>query len=271
MIVICREYKESKSQRMEGRAEYHRQHPRRRGRRAPSFPLHLAELLSFALWLQNEIERRLRAGKIVDHMVVDLSRASRWESTAYRAMKAYGMHLRCISAKIGKETADSGIAATFRHPSRQTNDNCDLEELQNVEYVGWIEEIVELDYRRYYVVLLMCDWVKARLSRPNPTIKRDDYGFTTANNSESSLMGHCPESYAFPIHVQQVYFSEDRMNLGWKVVSKVEVRGRRGDRHYALQYACGLLSVGRDFEFAGFNIPDSNVNLPDVRAIPVDG
>jgi hypothetical protein len=51
----------------------------------------------------------------------------------------------------------------------------------------------------------------------------------------------------------------------------VEVCARHGGRHYTLQDVSGLLSVGRDSEFAGFNIIDTNVNLPDVRAIPVDG
>jgi hypothetical protein len=66
------------------------------------------------------------------------------------------MHLRCISAEIGKETADSGVAATFQHPSCQTNDICNSKELQNMEYVGWVVEIVELEYHRDCVVLLMC-------------------------------------------------------------------------------------------------------------------
>ena len=42
-------------------------------------------------------------------------------------------------------------------------------------------------------------------------------------------MGHHLEYNAFPIHVQQVYFSEDKMNLGWRVVLKVEVHGRCSD------------------------------------------
>jgi hypothetical protein len=93
--------------------------------------------------LQTEVEHRLREGEIIDQAVIDLSRLPREESIAYRSMKAHDMHLRCISAETRKETADSGVATTFLHPSQGRGAHGGLEEMENVEYVGWVKEIVE--------------------------------------------------------------------------------------------------------------------------------
>jgi hypothetical protein len=41
------------------------------------------------------------------------------------------------------------------------------------------------------------------------------------------------ESFAFPIHCQQVFFSDDPTREGWKVVCCTDVRGCRGDLRFA--------------------------------------
>jgi hypothetical protein len=92
-------------------------------------------------------------------------------ATAYRAMTAHGMHLRCRTAELAGQTADNGVAATFLQSSLwgmlDSNEDTDT----NVEYVGFIEEILELDYGRHCVVVLVCSWVKARSGGPNSTTK----------------------------------------------------------------------------------------------------
>jgi hypothetical protein len=35
------------------------------------------------------------------------------------------------------------------------------------------------------------------------------------------------DSFAFPLHCQQVFFSDDPHRLGWKVVCRTDVRARR--------------------------------------------
>jgi hypothetical protein len=42
-----------------------------------------------------------------------------------------------------------------------------------VEYVGYIEEILELDYRRHCLVVLVCEFVKANYRGENATIIGD--------------------------------------------------------------------------------------------------
>jgi hypothetical protein len=71
------------------------------------------------------------------------------------------------------------------------------------------------------------------------------------NISETIVQGLGPDCFAFPIHVQQVFYSKDSKGLDWRTAIKVEVRGRRGDREYALEEEGGLFAVGHDSHFEG--------------------
>jgi hypothetical protein len=122
------------------------------------------------------------------------------QATAFRSMKAYGMYIRIRSAEEEKSTSDSSVAATFMQPRRGT-ENDGIQSLVHVEYVGWVEKIVELNYSRHCIIILVCLWVKARTEGPNCIVKRDEYGFTLARLPRGdSRIG--PESFAFPINVQ---------------------------------------------------------------------
>jgi hypothetical protein len=168
----------------------------------------------------------------------------------YCSVTAYGMHIRVRSAEEEKNTSDSSVAATFMQPRRGTENDA-IPSLVPVEYVGWVEEIVELNYGGHCVIVLVCLWMKARTKGPNCTVKRDEYRFTLAKlprgNSRIGL-----DSFAFPINVQQVFFSDDDVDPNWKVVCKVDVRSRRALLQFAVDDSEGL-NIGRDVEFDGLN------------------
>ena len=86
--------------------------------------------------------------------------------------------------------------------------------------------------------------MKAKYNGPSPTIIRDDLDFTVAN------FNNMMDSFAFPIHCQQVFFSEDPTRAGWKVVCHIDVRGRRGDLHFA-RPDIEMLAFGLDSSFHG--------------------
>ena len=113
-------------------------------------------------------------------------------ATAYRAMTAYRMHLRCRTTELAKQTTDSGVAATFLQSLSWGMLNSNEDIYTNIEYVGFIEEILELDYGRHCVVVLVYSWVKARFGGPKLTTKRDDFGFTMVNFSDSALIPLSP-------------------------------------------------------------------------------
>lgn len=67
-------------------------------------------------------------------------------------MWAFGAHFRVASFERSLQTCDCGVAATFIRPwQSNARDRNHVE--ANVEYIGQVEEIVELDYRRTCVVV----------------------------------------------------------------------------------------------------------------------
>ena len=123
-------------------------------------------------------------------------------------MYAFGIHFFFRRAEMGLVTRDSGVIASL---------TCQLRWGQSIErsddYVGYIEEILELDYRNHCVTILVCDWVRATKDARYPNIQRDQYGFTMANFNRMDGRIHA-DSFAFPLHCQQVFFSNDLQRPG---------------------------------------------------------
>jgi hypothetical protein len=76
--------------------------------------------------------------------------------------------------------------------------------LAKLEYVGWVEEILEFNYRVLKLVVLFCNWVKSNYIGSSATIKWDEYGFTLVNFT--SLIPISNHSFVFPLHVDQEFF-----------------------------------------------------------------
>lgn len=125
-------------------------------------------------------------------------------AAAYKSMYAFGNHYRVLSSELPLKTRDSGVAATFKQVCRNgRRDNHQVN--ADVEYVRHIEEIMELNYRRHCLVVLVCDFVKANYRGVNATIKRDKWGFTLAN-FERRYGCVSQDSFAFPRHCEHVFF-----------------------------------------------------------------
>ena len=137
----------------------------------------------------------------------------------------------------------------FRQPCRSGRQDRNIVN-EDLEYVGQIDEIVELDYGGHCVVLLVCDWVKANYRGRNATVKKDEWGFTMANFGARVSFGY--ESFAFPIHCHQVFFSDDEDEPGWKVVLRTEVRGRRIDNQVEEEEEPQFFSMGQDTDYGSF-------------------
>lgn len=132
----------------------------------------------------------------------------------------------------------------------------------DLEYVGHIEEILELNYRRHCVAVLVCDFVKANYVGENATIKRDKWGFTLANY-DRRYGTICRDSFAFPRHCEQVFFSRDKESPGWRVVLRKEVRGRKVIPNNEDDDDAQLCAMGQDEDFEGLR-PDREVGEQEV-------
>jgi hypothetical protein len=142
-----------------------------------------------------------------------------------------------------------------------------------VDYVGWLDEILELDYRGHCVIVLLCSWIKSRKDGVNASVKRDEYGFIVAKIPTGQIpVG--PDSFAFPINVQQVFFADNDSHRNWKVVCRVDVRSRRSALQFAIDDS-DVLHIGRDADFVGLSREFGNNNVfhgvipdPEVVYIP---
>lgn len=134
----------------------------------------------------------------------------------------------------------------------------------DVEYVGHIEEILELDYRRHSLVVLVCDFVKANYNGDNATIKKDKWGFTLANYRRT-YGNICRDSFAFPTHCEHVFYSQASEAPGWRVVLREEVRGRRVLPNHVEEEDAELFQMGEDKDFDGLR-PEREVGEEQVPA-----
>ena len=112
--------------------------------------------------------------------------------------------------------------------------------------------------------------MKANYKGRNATVKKDEWGFTMANFNIMVPFGY--ESFAFPIHCDQVFFSDVEDEAGWKVVLRTEVRGRRVDNDIEQDDVIPMFAMGLDVDFEGLRaleiIPETRLDpLPTGRNI----
>ena len=201
------------------RAEIRR---RSRGRRAEYPPIARDE--PFSAWFPAAVERDMAAGMHVEEDVKNLTLPPSCEAKSCRSMHAYGNHIRVRGAEVDLSTSDSGVATTFSqacHASRKDRNHT----VANVEYVGWVEEIIGVDYGKFELLVLYCKWVQATWSGPRATMKRDEYGFTLVKFEHT--IPYSADSFAFPLHAQQMFFVDDVAHPGWKVGLRKEARSAR--------------------------------------------
>jgi len=184
--------------------------------------------------------------------VINLSKLASLHATKYKSMWAFGNHLRVAAVESNLRTCDSGVAATFHRPCRSSVGDTNPVSA-DIEYVGHVEEIVELDYGGLCVVLLICSWVRANYHGNIALVKKDKWGFSIANFQRMIPLG--PDSFAFPMNVDQVFFCVSVDEPGWKVILRKEVRGRRVVGNIGGEEGRGTFGAGRDVDHATLHPP----------------
>ncbi len=134
------------------------------------FPYDLAPLPPFATWIRVFTTVTLNDGDTIDKDIVHMYMPPTLEAMSYQAMYAYGNHIRVASAKEHLTTSDCDVVATFEQecilgPSDQRP------VLAKLEYVGQVEEILELNYGVLNTIVFLCNWVKTNYIRSSATVK----------------------------------------------------------------------------------------------------
>ena len=118
-----------------------------------------------------------------------------------------------------------------------------------LEYVGWVEEMLSVDYGHFEVVVLFCNWVVANMKGDGATKKRNDYGFTIVNFER--LSPYSAQSFALLLHIEQVFFAPDEAKRGWEVVLRREARSVRSFSKHQVIEEVQCISLGRTCDFPG--------------------
>ena len=235
------------------RREFRATNVGKRGRGVVLYPPELSPPKPFDEWLEEIVVlRNAENPKLVEPDVLALSKQPSELATKYRSMWAFGQHLRVASAETQLTTCDSGVGAIFRCPCRAGSRDIHLI-MADVEYVGQLQEIVEVNYGGLCVIVLLCKWIKANYRGHNATMKKDRWGFNLANFLQPLPFG--PESFAFPMHVEQIFFADAREDPGWKVILRREVRSRRVHGNVGAFEDRGIFYVGEDVEQEGLRVP----------------
>ena len=95
----------------------------------------------------------------------------------------------------------------------------------NLEYIGWVDEIIRVDYEKFELFILYCTWVQANRTGACAIMKHDEYRFTLIKFYRR--IPYSADLFAFPPQVQQVFFVDEVDNAEWKVVLQKEPRGIR--------------------------------------------
>jgi len=125
-----------------------------------------------------EIENNKERGIKVFEDLEDSSKPPSLRAQRYRNMYAYRYHYRVKSLEENvNRTFDSGVATIFWRPCQSRRQDQNLVNA-SLEYIRQIQEILKLDYRQHYTMVLVCKWVKANYHNKNATMKKDEWGFT---------------------------------------------------------------------------------------------
>jgi len=177
-------------------------------------------------------------------------------------MWAFGNHLQVVGVESHLRICNSEVATTFSRPC-YTKLKDPNHVIANIEYVGHIEEIVELNYNGLCIVVLMCSWLKANYRGNQRIAKKDTWDFTLANFESCIPLGK--KSFAFLMHMEQVFYVDAEEELGWKVMLCKEVRGKRVHENVGIEEHNDVFDDGLDIDHEGLRAP---IVIPEANLEP---
>jgi hypothetical protein len=138
-------------------------------------------------------------------------------------MWSRGRHFRIASRDGSKTTADSFISAYF---------DVGLKEKQ--EFIGQIDQILELNYDSVKPILFKVKWYDNNVSpgRASTKLIYDECGIQCVLAKEFMKDNHDQhEPFVWPVGCNQVFLVPNRLNKHWQLVVDTEVRKSRPTLH----------------------------------------
>ncbi len=124
------------------------------------FPDYLKEVPPFPKWIRNSITIIVKKGDKIEKDVVHVSMPPTLEAKNYRVMWVFSNHIRVLGAREHLIMHDNGVTTIFEHEC-VSRLNYHRLVVAKLECVGWVEEILELNFWVLSLVILFCNWVKS--------------------------------------------------------------------------------------------------------------
>ena len=121
------------------------------------------------------------------------------DAKSYWSMCTYGNHFCIRAAEMDLTTCDSGVAATFSQSCCASIRDRNMK-IADLEYIGWIDEILGIDYGNFKIILLYCTWVQVTTIGAKATMKQDEYGFTLLKVDR--IIPYSVDSFAFFVDIE---------------------------------------------------------------------
>lgn len=151
----------------------------------------------FSKLFKSEFSCDKQARKKINEDVLVLSLSPSSQITWYRSMYAFKNQIRKHNAEEILTMVDFSVAAIFSQHCRSKVHAMNFK-AANLEYVIWLDKILGVNYVRYELVVLYCNWVMANIVGHNVTLKRDDYRFSLVNFNRSISLS--AESFVFSLY-----------------------------------------------------------------------
>ncbi|XP_073152024.1 uncharacterized protein [Henckelia pumila] len=165
---------------------------------------------TFIIWLRDSVAR------VVDHSTHKISERLKWiargPSTQVLKYSSYMINGVTYATKerddirVSQNSGVSLVAKTMQVASAKDKNPV----VSDMVFYGVIEEIWELDYHQFQIIMFKCNWVEN-----NNGIKIDDLGFTLVNLNR---VGFKSDFFILGSQAKKVFYVEDPKDPAWCVV-----------------------------------------------------
>ncbi|KAI5328596.1 hypothetical protein L3X38_027993 [Prunus dulcis] len=127
-------------------------------------------------------------------------RRIKWLQDKHNSTFIQWLHFQ-VQSELGEENNDisENLSAKDKNPI-----------VSNMRFYGVIQEVWDLDYQKFRIPVLRCDWIDNTSG-----LVVDELGFTLVDLSKN---GHRNDQFVIASQVKQVFFVDDPMYRGWSVV-----------------------------------------------------
>ncbi|MCO5560912.1 hypothetical protein L7F22_014532 [Adiantum nelumboides] len=208
-------YEKTRQEQIQAREEWNQAN---RGVPYPEWLRLLPKSMS-ASWLQGKIASAKASGELISLDEQEYAFGPNWHYRKYNALWSHGSHFQVEKIDKIRKTYDCGVMATFDQDASNTS-NIEV----RLDYYGLIQDILEVNYRRFSHFILDVRWFKVIKRERNATVRRDQSGLYAIDSK--AIWRDKNDTFVFPHQCEQVVFYPTRSNPRWWYVIQTAPRSR---------------------------------------------